>query len=106
MSRTTAALFASAVLIGTGLVHGRWTDRWTPAAEPAVAAARFNAIPMTLGEWDGHPEGKPTAADATLAGTLQRRYVNRRTGEAVSVYLVCGRPGPAAIHTPEACYGA
>jgi hypothetical protein len=51
-------------------------------------------------------EGKLGAVDAALAGSLQRQYVNRRTGQKVAVVLVCGRFGPVSIHTPEACYGA
>jgi hypothetical protein len=51
-------------------------------------------------------EGKPGSIDASLAGSLQRHYVNRRTGQKIAIVLVCGRPGPVSIHTPEACYGA
>src|SRR5262249_509089 len=29
-----------------------------------------------------------------------------RTGTIISVNLVCGRPGPVSIHTPDVCYGA
>ena len=28
------------------------------------------------------------------------------TGNAVTVYLACGRGGPASIHTPDVCYAA
>jgi hypothetical protein len=51
-------------------------------------------------------EVKPGQAGAGVAGCIQRRYVNRATGAAVTMFLVCGRPGPVSIHTPEACYGA
>src|SRR5262249_34842779 len=33
-----------------------------------------------------------------------RSYVNRRTGETIEVTIVCGRPGPASIHTPDVCF--
>jgi hypothetical protein len=39
------------------------------------------------------------------ASARWRRYTNARTGDVVSVLLVCGRPGPMAAHTPDVCYG-
>jgi hypothetical protein len=39
-----------------------------------------------------------------IAGYLPRRYENRRDGSAVSLLLVCGRPGPISNHIPEICY--
>lgn len=41
---------------------------------------------------------------AGLTGYAMRRYVHRKTGRALSVLLVCGRPGPIAAHTPEICF--
>src|SRR5262249_8651740 len=32
------------------------------------------------------------------------RYVNRRTGDEVSVLILCGRPGPVSLHPPTLCY--
>ena len=107
MLRIIAAVVATATMIGTGLLHGYWTDRWQQAIEPAEAAARFEKVAANLGEWEVQEgEGKVGIADPALAGRLQRLYVNRRTGQKVSIVLQCGRPGPVSIHTPEACYGA
>ena len=33
-----------------------------------------------------------------------RRYTNRLNGSAASILLVCGRPGPVSVHTPDVCY--
>src|SRR4051794_41847552 len=41
-----------------------------------------------------------------VVGHLSRRYVNRRTGDAVLVLLLCGKPGDVAVHTPDVCYEA
>jgi hypothetical protein len=107
MKRWFAALIGSAALVACGLVHGYWTDRWASPVETAQAAERMNAIPLELGEWDGEViEVKPGEAGAGVAGCLKRRYVHRKSGAVVSLFLVCGRPGPVSIHTPEACYGA
>src|SRR5262249_10183186 len=48
--------------------------------------------------------GEREVAIGELEGYLSRRYVHRRTGVAVSALLVCGRPGPISVHTPEVCY--
>jgi hypothetical protein len=33
-------------------------------------------------------------------------YVNQKTGQAVSVLLMCGPFGPMSVHTPDVCYRA
>jgi hypothetical protein len=107
MMRWFAALIGSMALIACGIVHGFWTDRWQPPVETEQAAARLDAVPLELGEWDGEViPVKPGDGGAGVAGCIQRRYVNHKTGAAVTLFLVCGRPGPVSIHTPEVCYGA
>jgi hypothetical protein len=61
---------------------------------------------MMVGEWEGRPtdvDGRQLAV-AEAAGSLSRVYVNRRTGAEVTVVMLCGRPGPIALHSPEVCY--
>jgi hypothetical protein len=107
MLRTLAAAIASVAMLVTGLLHGYWTDRWQTPVEPAEAAARFDNIPESFGDWEmQEAEEKPVSRDPALAGSLHRQYVNRRTGQKIAIMLVCGRSGPVSIHTPEACYGA
>ena len=107
MMRWFAALIASVALIACGIVHGFWTDRWVPPVETEQAAERLNSVPLEIGDWDGEVnEVKKGEAGVGVAGCIKRRYVNRKTGMAVSLFLVCGRPGPVSIHTPESCYGA
>jgi hypothetical protein len=43
-------------------------------------------------------------AAAQLSGYLSREYVHEGSGEVMSILLVCGRPGPVAVHTPDICY--
>jgi hypothetical protein len=107
MHRTVAAALATTTMIATGLLHGQWTDRWKTPVEPAEAAARLANVPTIFGDWEmQEDDGWADSVDPKLAGSLQRQYVNRRTGQKVAIALVCGRPGPVAIHTPRACYGA
>jgi hypothetical protein len=106
MSRTFAALTASAALVACGLAHGVLTDRWSGSDAPAEAAARYPLLPQRLGEWDGQDievKGRP---DPALAGSLQRRYVHRGSGREVTLALFCGKPEPVATHSPDVCYGA
>jgi hypothetical protein len=106
MLRLLPPLAATVLIVTAGVVHGFWADRWVPAAEPQKAADRLATVPLTVGEWDGSDPEKPGESVPGVVGSLQRRYVNRVTGAAVVVALVCGRPGPVSIHTPDSCYTA
>jgi hypothetical protein len=108
MNRILATATVSLALILSGLVHGRWTDRWTTSTAPAEAATRFDKVSeFVIGEWGkGEPiDAARTPADDQIAGTLQRRYKNGRNQE-LAIVLVCGRPGPVSIHSPDICYTA
>lgn len=106
MSRLLSVLMVFTAIGLSGVVHGLWTGRWNVTSGPEQAAARLKAVPMTLGDWDGQEAAldarEQEAAD--ISGYLLRRYINRRTGSMVSLLLVCGRPGPVSVHTPETCY--
>jgi hypothetical protein len=95
-----------AAVIACGVVHGFWTDRWTASRETSDGAARLNELPLTLGDWEGQViDAKPSPAAGPVS-MIQRSYVHRGTGETVVIAVVCGRPGPVSIHTPDVCYGA
>src|SRR5579875_916856 len=107
MKQWFAALISSVALVVCGIVHGYWTDRWAPPVETAQAAARLDAVPLVVGEWNGEVlEVKPGEAGEGVAGCIRRRYTHRQTGATLSLFLVCGRSGPVSIHTPDVCYGA
>jgi hypothetical protein len=105
MKKWIAAILASVLLVASGVVHGLWTDRWGAPPDVRGAAADLEKLPLDFGPWKGSDvKAGPTVAG--VAGCVQRRYEHRQTGMVVTVALVCGRPGPVSIHTPEACYGA
>jgi hypothetical protein len=83
-----------------------WTRRWQDARELETTVARLDRVPLTLGEWAGKDEdlNPEEVTQGGLAGAWRRRYVHRRTGTSLTVLLMCGRPGAAAVHTPEWCY--
>jgi Protein of unknown function (DUF3485) len=97
---------AAALIVGAGFVHGTWTNRWRPSPAMAALAARFESVPMAIGDWTATPfeigpqERKMAGAEACLA----RVYTNPGRGVTVSVMLVGGLPGKISTHTPEICY--
>jgi hypothetical protein len=98
---------ALAVVLATGLLHGRWTQRWQSSSALATAAAQLDGVPLTLDDWHGQvlDIDADAIADAGLAAGWRRQYVHGRDGAAVTVVLLCGRSGPTSVHTPEWCYG-
>ncbi len=106
MKKLFPAVTAVAVLIVAGIVHGIRTDRWGISEKVQQAASRIDRIPQQFGDWVASELERSPSKQAGIARQYFRRYDNKRTGETVSVMLVCGRSGPVCIHTPEVCYGA
>lgn len=94
------------IVLSSGIAHGLWSDRWATTNPAQLAAERLTHIPATLGAWQGTdlPFDATPRQRAELAGWLQRRYVHRTTQQELLVVLLCGRPGPIAVHTPDVCY--
>jgi hypothetical protein len=106
MPRAFSLVIALALVIAAGLVHGQWTQRWTPSSAVETAAARLGRVPMNIGDWRGRSLelNREQLAIAEVAGHVARCYENRPGRAAVTILLVCGRPGPIAVHTPDICY--
>jgi len=103
MIRITAALV---LIVGAGLVNGVWTNRWGPSPGLVALGARFESVPMVIGDWKGTALELP-AGDRAMAGAvacLSRVYANPSRGVSVSVLLVGGLPGKISTHTPDVCY--
>jgi hypothetical protein len=106
MKRYLPLSIALLLIVTTGVVHGMRTGRWRPSTDVANAVTRMATMPMSVGDWEGEELELKGEDPPGVAGHLCRRYVHRRTGHTISMYVVCGRPGPVAIHTPDVCYGA
>jgi hypothetical protein len=106
MFRSLNLLAALLLLLGTGLVHGLWTNRWMQSNEPQASAARLDSVPLDFGEWHGKDITiNPTAlAIGEIVNYKQRQYVNLRTGDEFTILVVCGKPGAISVHTPEVCF--
>jgi hypothetical protein len=106
MMRMFSVATAVVLVIAGGAVHGLWTDRWNWSDEPGASAAKLDRVALSLDDWRGEDLVNNYGKPAGVAGMLSRRYVNTRDGQPVTILLVCGRPGPVSIHTPDVCYVA
>jgi hypothetical protein len=106
MRRILITIAAIAAVLATGIVHGIWTGRWEFTDEPGTSVARLPQVPMDLGDWQGQRLDAESDMVGEASGCLLRRYTNKWTGANVTVFLLCGRPGPVAIHPPDSCYAA
>jgi hypothetical protein len=101
-------LLAMGLTLTDGLVHGYLTYRWRePPDEISEAVQKLKELPHEFGDWQ--LESSKPLEDYVIdilqcAGSTNRSYVNRRTGQRVSVTIVLGPFGPIAVHTPEVCY--
>src|SRR5216683_1282781 len=109
MYRILPLLAGAVVVLAFGLLRGLATDRWGTAREPAASAEKLpSVVPLALDDdWlgkDTEPISNQELAIGRIAGYVSRMYTNRRTGASVAVLLVCGRPGPIGVHTPDVCF--
>jgi hypothetical protein len=107
MMRRSLPLAAAILLLAlSGVAQGLWTGRWGLLPDLTQAASRCGDVVMTLGDWEGEPAkmNERELAAAEVVGYASRHYINRRTGQSVTVLLICGRPGPLSVHTPDICY--
>ena len=97
-------------LIGLGTyLQGSWTDRWGDDRNVILqhTVDRYADIPLTIGEdWVGQdtPYSKKELEAAGAQAHLSRTYRNRKTGERISVFMICGYARDVAVHTPDFCY--
>jgi hypothetical protein len=106
MFRILAYLCAFALLIGSGIAQRLWTGAWNDSNTPAEWSERLENVPLTIGLWQGEKvkvDEKQFQA-AEVDGYLVRRYVHWGTRQEVLMLIVCGRPGPVSVHTPDVCF--
>jgi hypothetical protein len=106
MKRTLPLLLALLVLLAGGAVYGLWTQRWGRSDALAEAAGRLEHLPDTLLGWQVEPVEMDTQAmlQAGAVSWWARRFTLPRSGESVTVVLMCGRPGRMSVHLPQQCY--
>jgi hypothetical protein len=106
MTRYLPLVAAIALVIGAGAVRARWTTRQADTRDVLAAAARLENVPLNAGDWVGtvHPFDLTEYRSAGIQGALLRTYKHKDTGQEMVLMIVCGRPGPISVHTPDVCY--
>jgi hypothetical protein len=107
MKNTIRIAVALVLIVGTGLVHGAWTNRWRPSPGLTELAARLNTVPDVLGDWKVSSKRELPSRELAMTGAvgyISRTYTNPGKALAVSVLLLSGLPGAITTHTPDACY--
>ena len=107
MKNTIRIAVALVLIIGTGLVHGTWTNRWRLSPGLTELAARLNTVPEVLGDWKATSRRELPPRELAMTGAvgyISRTYTNPSKALAVSVLLLSGLPGTITTHTPDACY--
>jgi hypothetical protein len=100
-------VLGAALTIGSGLWHGRASNRWGIPTSVAPAAEKLAGIPSEFGGWR---LTRDESLDPKVVEILQcqahvnRVYQHQETGQTVNVALMLGPPGPISVHTPEVCY--
>ncbi len=99
-------ILAFGCVLVPGIGHGLWIGRWTNSAEPKASADKLAQIPTSISDWEGEelPVDAKQLERVKLAGHLSRRYTHRVSGQQVSIFIACDRPGPVSVHAPDVCY--
>lgn len=74
-----------------------------------AAGERIDRLPARIGHWrmaTSEPLTDDVVRMLNCSAHENRVYVDDQTGEAVSVILMVGAPGPLLAHTPEICYSS
>ena len=98
---------AVVLIVGAGLVHGAWTDRWGTSPALTALAARFESVPHGHRrlEGDGFRAAAGRASHGRRSGLPRPAVLRTRVaGSAVTVLLLGGLPGKISTHTPDVCY--
>jgi Protein of unknown function (DUF3485) len=112
MKSYLAPAIAGLLIVSTGLVQAYWKGAFGGLDDLKVLrefAERLPDVPIEIDDWEGKDEGEMDEREREVAeadAALARRYVNRLTGQAVSVSLVSGKFRGIAQHVPTQCYVA
>ena len=98
-----------AVTIATGVVCGHFSQRWGPVPDLLAAGDQLKAMPKQIGSWqlvEDNAMDESIVRMLACSGYVNRKYVDRKSGEDVTVSIVVGPSGPISVHTPEICYSS
>lgn len=95
-------------LIAGTVYHAKLTDRFSPPDSELLAqfTERIPQLPKVIGDWEGQDEliSDKEFALTNCTAYISRRWVNKKTGQVVSTYVVSGTARHITIHSPDWCY--
>jgi hypothetical protein len=97
------------VTIATGAVSGHLSQRWGPAPDLIAAGDQLKTMPEQFGNWQLVEEDtmeESVVRMLSCSGYVNRKYVDRNSGEDVDVAIMVGPSGPISVHTPEICFSS
>jgi hypothetical protein len=89
------------------LVHAQVTGRWKPLPELDQYVDQLNKLDVSIPDWistEAPLEDADSLGTAGIRGFSSKTYRYRPTGASFTTLIVCGRPGPISVHTPDVCY--
>src|SRR5262245_61286256 len=106
MMKVLPLVTAFAVVLFSGVTHGLRTGRWKVSDDLRQAVVRLQDVPTQVGDWEAQEEemAEPERQMAEIDGYRKLSFVNRVTRAQVQFLIVCGKPGPISVHTPNICY--
>ena len=108
-SRVKPVLLCVLLIIGSGVAHGYLDSRWTSQDDIKAIAEPLLNLSQKAGNWELASNSEIEGAAKRILqcyGSILQEYVNKTTGDRVTVFVVCGPRGPIAVHTPEVCYSS
>jgi hypothetical protein len=108
MTRLLPLWTAVPLVLAVGVAEGLWDHRWVSSRALEQAVARLDALPRAVGDWEVEGSGEKQldprqVTRGEIDGYRWRHYVHKWTQARVGVLVVCGRPAPIALHTPDLC---
>ena len=106
MPRGLPIVVVVALLAVAGVVEGIRTNRWGDSEDVQAAASKLAGVPREVGTWTSTENqiDEKVLRVARASGHVARNYTNTKTGDSLSVLLLCGPTGDIAAHTPDICY--
>lgn len=95
------------IAAASGWLHGNLTERWGVSADTKAVALRIEGLQVDVDGWEtGEPHSieDPVRNQAGAEGYTSRHYVDSETGASVQATVMCGPPGPIAMHIPAVCF--
>lgn len=105
--RGVMILGVASVIVVVAIVEGNRSNRWGATADLTIATKKLEGVPQEFGDWvsSERPLSEKIFKVTEATGTVSRVYYNQKSGDTITVLLLCGPSGPIGAHTPEVCYG-